>query len=462
MQGWFSASSLIGMAIAAAFAVFANGDLRRAVRWYVVLGAVPLFEVGAFSGAEMVQGMPLAEVLATVLISVWIVQRHRTLWRRWLPFEPWLALMLPATILSLASGYAWLDSAVAGVHVNVAVSIGQILLMAWPILLYFLVADVMDQPQDRARFSRVMLWLALPQWVMLFVPASVPYLYWSTTFGLIAAPIALTRATYESNVWKKAWLALYLLPPLIEGMRIGKAFLYGYIVISAAIILYVRARRVMLMLALAGCLIGAIATVAPGAIPMPGFVEDLIETEESQQSLGGRSGRGALMEDAIAIWGGHPVLGVGPGNSYPYMIHYSVIGTPHSQYADLLLEGGLVGVLVFIGFLVMTGRYGWMALRHARDPDDAMFLLAWFSSFVALAIVAVTGDYMLHSIRNGGIEMFTSFYVHWLFLGLTIAMVRPGPRRVVPRTESAAVARPAGPVVWDGARRRRPFATGAS
>jgi O-antigen ligase len=459
----------MGMLIAVAFAIYANRDLRRGVLAYVVLGAVPVFEVGAFSGAEMVQGMPLAEVLATMLIVVWLLQRQQVLFRRRLPFENWLLLMLPATLLSLASGYAWLDHTVSMVHVNVAVSIGQILLFAWPILLYFLIVDVMDQPEHRARFARVMLLLALPQWVTLVWPASIPYLFWSTTFGLIAAPIALTRATFESIWWKKLLLALYILPPLIEGMRIGKAFLYGYILISTAIILYVRMRRLVLMLLPVAGLVGALAVIAPGSIPVPGFVQDLIATEEAQQSLGGRSGRGQLMEDAVAIWSGYPLLGVGPGNSYPYMLRYSVLGTPHSQYADLLLEFGLVGLLVFAAFLATTLRYGWSALqrpRQRRDQEDTVFLVAWFSSFAAMAVVSITGDYMLHSIRNGGIEMFTGFYVHWLFLGLTMGMIRrEGTERVAAaaREDHSRVAPvPPAPLVWDGPRTRQPAEAGSS
>jgi O-antigen ligase len=459
MQGWLSASSLIGMLVALWFATVANRDLRRGVLVYVVLGAVPVFEVGAFSGAEMVQGMPLAEVLATVLIVIWQLQRHQIAWRRLQPFESWLLLILPASLLSLASGYAWLDHAVSTVHVNVAVSIGQILLFAWPILLYLLVADLMDRSTHRAQFSRVMLLLALPQWVMLAVPASTPYLFWSTTFGLIAAPLAMARATLESIWWKKLLLALYILPPLIEGVRIGKAFLYGYILLSTVIILYVRLRRVVLMLLPVVVLVGALAVIAPGAIPVPGFVQDLVETEEAQQSLGGRSGRGQLMEDAIAIWSGYPLLGVGPGNSYPYMLHYSVLGTPHSQYADLLLECGLVGVIVFAGFLASTVRYGWLALKRPRDGEDEVFLVAWFSSFAAMAVVSVTGDYMLHSIRNGGIEMFTGFYVHWLFLGLTMSMLRrDGEARVAARPAPSRVA----PLVWTGPQKRQPAAARSS
>jgi O-antigen ligase len=456
MSGWLSASSLIGMLVAILFGIVANRDLRRGIVWYTVLGAVPLFTVGAFSGHEMVQGMPLAEVLATVLIVVWLLQRNRLPRPRRLPFERWLVLLVPVSLVSLASGYAFLDGSVAMVHVNMAVSFGQILLFAWPIGLYFVVADVMDRPEGRERFCRVMLALAIPQWVILALPSSSPYLYWSTAFGLIAAPMALTRATWESLWWKRVLLVSYVLPPLIEGMRIGKAFLYGYIVISSLIVLYIRARRVVMVAVPVLGLVVALALLAPSVVPVPGFVQDLIQTEESQQSLGGRSGRGQLMEDAVEIWSGYPTFGVGPGNSYPYMLRYSVIGTPHSQYADLLLECGLVGLIAFLGFLVSTLRFGWQALQVPRDRDSQMFLVAWFSSFAAMAVVSITGDYMLHSIRNGGIDMFTAFYMHWVFLGLAVALVRHQPRVRVqaPAPPPAAAA----PLVWTVQRKRSPVA----
>jgi hypothetical protein len=424
MHGWFSPSSLIGMVLALAFGVVASRSLKRGVACYAVLGALPVLQVGAFSGNEMVQGIPQAEVLATVLIALWLLQRDRAPLGNLLPFERWLLVMIPVSIASLVSGFAWLDSDVPQQNVKVAVSVGQILLFAWPMGVYFVTSRLVDSPSWVNRFSKTILWLAVPQVVMLVLPGSRSYLGWSTYFGLVAAPLALARATFEEAWWKRLALGLYLAPPLIEGLLSGKTFLYGYILVSVLVTFWVRARRIFwLSLPVIG-FVGAMGLLMPEAIPLPGALQRLVEVEESQQSWGGETGRGQLMVDAVSIWSGYPLLGVGPANSYPYMLRYSGIGTPHSQYANLLLECGIVGLGVFVAFVLGAIRFGLQAVSVPRDVASQSFALGWFSSFVALAILSITGDYMLHSIRNGGIEMFIGFYLHWVFLGAAVGLVR--------------------------------------
>jgi O-antigen ligase len=469
MGGWFSLGSLTGMAIALAFAAFANRDLRRGALWYAVLGGIPWFQVGALAGNEMVTGIPLAEVLGTVLFIVWLLRRDKQSGRRMLPWERWVLLLIAGSFLSLVSGYAWLDPRVPQQNVKIAVSIGQILLFAWPLGIYYVVSDVVDGRDWLDRFSRIVLALAVPQALMLLVPSTKQYLFWSTYFGLIAAPLALTRATYERETWKKVALGLFILPPLIEGFLVGKAFLYGYIAISSGIILWMRAQAAFRLAVPAAGLIVMLLYGVVGDRMLPGFVREMIHEEESSQSWGGQNGRGQLLADAIDVWSTHPTLGVGPANSYPYMIGRGFIGTPHNQYADILVECGLLGLFFFLAFVASVLQFGWFALKRPRDPDSQMFMIGWFASFAAMAVVSITGDYLLHSIRNGGIEMFSGFYIHWVFLGAAVGFVRheaaaraytpyarTAARRMVPAPARAAAPRTPAPKPSTAPVRERP------
>jgi O-antigen ligase len=339
------------------------------------------------------------------------------------------------------------------------VSIGQILLFAWPIGIYFVTSDVMDEDAWTRRFTRLVLLLALPQVVMLAVPASTAYLFWSTYFGVIAAPLAVARATVEPTRWKKLVLAMYLVPPLVQGVVTGKAFLYGYILVSTGIIVLVRARRLVWLGVPAIGLVAGLVALAPDAVSLPGPLKSLVQKEEEQKSWGGRAGRGQLTEDALEIWSNYPMLGVGPANSYAYMVRYSVIGTPHNQYAGILLECGVVGLVIVLAFVVGVLRFGWAAIHQSRDLEAQNFLLAWFGSFAALALVSTSGDYMLHSVRNGGIPMFAAFYIHWVFLGAAVGLARHGSRV---RVAVAAPGMAAAPLTWMAARVRRPISAAGS
>lgn len=470
MGGWFSISSLLGMVIVAAFTMLAIRDLRRASLWYAVLGAFPYFEVGAFSGNNMVQGMPLAITLATSMIFVWLSHRDPAWLRGRRPvFERWLLLLLPAAVLSLTSGLTWMDETVPQEHVNVSVSIGQILLFAWPAGVYFVFSDLAGDEEWIERFTRLVTLFSLPQFVMMIAPSTRDYFFWSTYFGLVAAPLALARASYERNVWKKAMLASLYVPPLLLGFSTGKAFLYGYAALSAGAVIWLRAGK-MLRAALPAAAIALLLLFAIGGEDaLPGPLQDLLHEEESQQSWGGKNGRGQLMEDTIGVWASHPLLGVGPGNSYPYMIHYVGLGTPHSQYSGLLLDCGLSGLLIFLAFVGTALRYAWSALQRQRNDRRQAFVVAWAASFAGMAIISLTGDYMLHNIRNGGIEMFTGFYIQWVFLGAAVGLIRrddivshaAGDEDEAPEEEPESVAT-GGPLVWTGPQVHEPRQVKAS
>ena len=44
--------------------------------------------------------------------------------------------------------------------------------------------------------------------------------------------------------------------------------------------------------------------------------------------------------------------------------------------------------------------------------------------FAGLVVGGVTGDFMIHSIRNGGLELFSGYYLQWVLLGGVVAVDR--------------------------------------
>lgn len=447
MAGWFSLGTLAGVVIAGFFAVLAYRDLPRSIYVFALLGAVPWLRVGAFAGNEIVQGLLLAEVLATVLVGVWLIRRGSAALAvlAVVPFNRWLLLLLPASILSLASGFAWLDHTVPQQNVKIAVSIGQLLLLAWPIGIYLVTADQVRRVEWVRGFRRAVLLLAAPQALMLLRPALASYLSWSWYFGLVASPLACARLVHERSFLRKMTLAAIVVMPMLEGLRAGKAFLYVYVAVAILVVLWVRARPAFMVAVSSLAVFVLVLQLLPDPAVLLGPFQGLIDIERAQQSWGGRAGRLALAADAIAVWSGYPVLGVGPANSYPYMLRYSVIGTPHGQYVNFLVEFGLVGTALLVAFVVGVMRFGLRAVRVRTDPEVHSFLLGWFASFVAWSVSSLAGDYMVHSIRNGGLEMFSGFYLHWIFLGAAVGIGRLRPEEAVELKEL-----PARPRTWLG------------
>src|SRR5262249_45758505 len=132
-------------------------------------------------------------------------------------------------------------------------------------------------------------------------------------------------------------------------------------------------------------------------------------------------GREQLIRDGLGIWSRAPVLGVGPGNNYPYMLRYSTLGTAHNQYVNILIELGAVGLVCFVVFSYQALRMGLKLWRSARHPAHRALVLSWFGMFGAFLVGGFFGDFMLPSIRNAGLELFAEFYVQWIVLGLIVS-----------------------------------------
>jgi O-antigen ligase len=126
--------------------------------------------------------------------------------------------------------------------------------------------------------------------------------------------------------------------------------------------------------------------------------------------------------DSLGIWLRYPLFGVGPGNNYPYMLRYSSLGTAHNQYMNILIELGVVGLACFAAFVYRAVRMGLSVWRTARGRRHEVLSLGWLGLFAGMLVGGMFGDFMIPSIRNGGLELFALFYVQWILLGLMVSI----------------------------------------
>jgi O-antigen ligase len=340
-----------------------------------------------------------------------------------------------------------------------AVAGAQLLLVLWPIAVYLAAAEFITKTEQLQWLQKAMIVLALAQLITPLTPDTwSAYLGWVWTFGLFASPFALA-ATFGTRSWTARVFYLGVtLVPFVRGVQIGKAFLYFYVAAAVGTILWLRASRLVAVGAAAIAAVALATVVVAGDHVLTDPVDSLLAKEQKQMSYGGRSGRGQLALDALSIGQEAPILGVGPGNSYIYMLQRSPIGTPHNQYLNILVEFGLLGLTAWLVFLAVTFHTGLRIYRAATIPAHRTFALGWLGMFAGMVVGGVTGDFMIHSIRNGGLELFSGYYLQWVLLGGLVAVHRleGGTRRtrvVVPALESRRFGRaasrplvPAGPV----------------
>jgi len=439
MSAWLSAQSLAALAVTLIFVAVALQRPARAVLAYAVLGAAPpLLQLGAFSGRTISQGLLLAEALATVLFGAWLARRQSTNAFK-SPIDRALLVFASVCAASMA-GIVLLPDYRMQAGASLAVSIGQIMLVIWPIGVYLASAEFITDTTQLRWLQRAMVGLAVTQVGALLLPPSMDlHLGWVWTFGLFASPFALAACFSTALAPARLFYIVITFLPFARGLEVGKAFLYGYVAIAVLTVVSLRASRLGAALAGVGAVVMLVAITVFGeeALLLP--AELLLNKERSQMSFGGNSGRGALAVAALSIWQQAPILGVGPGNSYLYMLQRSPIGTPHNQYLNILVEFGVLGLLAWLVFLAAAWRTGLRIYREATVPAHRTFALGWLGMFAGLVAGGITGDFMIHSIRNGGLELFSGYYLQWVLLGALVAI--PGIERRL-RAPQAATPRP--------------------
>jgi hypothetical protein len=417
---WFSPQTVGGILAVLAFGALCVGDIRRGVIAFTAAGCIRNVQIGAFGGAEMVQGLLPVEALASVMFVAWLVtRRQRPI--RWTPFDTTLLLLFPSSVVSLIFGFVAYDESVALDHMKLSVSLGQVLLTMWPIATYFVVANAVDDTKTIDAIRKLIVLLALPSLVLMFVPSAWSYVAWSTSFALPASSFCFVECFERQSNVRRAGLLVVALAPVVYGIEMGKAFYYAYVIVSSGVITCLMARRAMVVLIPIALATYVIAVPLASSSLTPGFFNHLVEGEQEQQSLGGTGGRDQLILDGLGIWSRSPVLGVGPGNNYPYMLKYSSLGTAHNQYVNILMELGAVGLVCFAVFSFQALRMGLRLWQTARNPTHRALVLAWIGIFSGFLVGGFFGDFMLPSIRNAGLELFAEFYVQWIVLGLIVS-----------------------------------------
>lgn len=421
--------SLIGLALmgglAAAFALLCRAGLSRATLIYAAVAWIPLPGLIAVQGRQTTASLHPVEVLATVLALTWWWDRRRRGGPMLRPTfnRPLIGLVAVAGI-SLVTGRLWLDPEVPAANVNLAVSLGQIALFVWPIAIAIVVGDVVRDARTRRRLEAILTALALPGVAYPVLEPLGISTAWSVHIGLVAGPFAFARLVSRPwTGWAMVDLAV-VSAPIVAGLVAHKALWYIAGGAGLLAVLVIRGRAVVFV---TGLLVAALVVCASYAItadPLPPPARAQVEFERAQQSLGPQAGRLRLAIDAVRIWERAPVFGVGPGNMWPYMHRYSVLDTSHNQYTNLLLELGLAGLTCFVMFAGAAVATGFRLYNRLGSGAARATALGWLGGFIGLLVGGLTGDVLLPSIRNDGLEALRWAYAPWVALGLLVSLAR--------------------------------------
>lgn len=127
------------------------------------------------------------------------------------------------------------------------------------------------------------------------------------------------------------------------------------------------------------------------------------------------SGRIDSLKKSLVLFGKFPLMGIGKGNIIPYGKRYLFQGFAfsdlHNGYLTILISNGLVGLLLFMGFLFLFGRRLIRCLRNNRG-DDLKELPTLIAALVAYCVFGLFEKAVLFDITF-------MVVVFWMLLGHT-------------------------------------------
>ena len=165
-----------------------------------------------------------------------------------------------------------------------------------------------------------------------------------------------------------------------------------------SIILTLAVRRKLISLGAAVLVAGIICSILLGLIL---FGTDLILSRLTSDDQGSAYGRITLAQTALAIIKDHPWVGVGLNNYMLVSPQYDarayapeIAFVVHNVYLLIAAETGLIGLMAFLGLLVVLIRLSWSIISCA--PNDTMWI-AGVGTFCALISITVfsIADYSL-------------------------------------------------------------------
>jgi O-antigen ligase len=112
------------------------------------------------------------------------------------------------------------------------------------------------------------------------------------------------------------------------------------------------------------------------------------------------------MEAGLAMWAGHPVLGVGIGNYAAAYDHYRVpgpwdlsLGHAHNYYINIGAEAGAFGEVAWLLLLTSSVVIGARSYRRAREPLTRAAALGGMCVMVGFAAHMFFDDLFVHGLE---------------------------------------------------------------
>jgi ABC-type multidrug transport system fused ATPase/permease subunit len=403
----------------------------------VIVALVVPLELG--TGTEVT--LTPATLLVPGLFGLWLLD---SMGRKDLRLAPSrtnkpLLLFLLAGLLSLGVGHVLWDPVVPRSSNFLLVQLAQWAIFAFSAFAFWLVGDIV---RDEA-------WLGRLTWTFLALAGSLAILWMLPSFrtwvNSITAIFSLTRAPFWTLLAALAGGQLLFNRALGQGQRLFLLTVLGAVLYCAFVVQRQRISDWLGVAAVAGVLfwsrfprlrwlvVGLLALLAVAGLLVPIVYE--FAGGEDEWIMSGRP-RLALIGRVIEVTMRNPITGLGPAAyrsyagakplTYRHIQWWNPNISSHNNYVDLFAHTGLLGLGLFLWFMVEVGLLGMRLRARLKEGFGAGYVNGMLAAGAGAIVIMMLADWILPFVYNVGFPGFPVSVLVWLFLGGLVAVERMG------------------------------------
>lgn len=413
---------LVGLPFVAGGAIFLLSNFRWGIVALIPAALVVPLDIGTGTGTSINSAL----LLLSALLGIWFAQMFiRDKQFTWIPTSlhfPLIAMLLISVLAFLVGQLSWFPTDSAPLPAQ----LGGLSLFFFSAGAFLIVVNHIDD----------VYWLKWLTWSLIVIGAvhivgqAIPFLSplgrivqngaIGSLFWTWLTAVVFAQFYFNDDLPKEIRAALLI---LLAGI-----FYVGYVIYGdwksgwlpplavVAVLVGVRSWRF-------GILLGILA-----AIPASSLMTDVIATD--QYSFSTRLEAVALVLEMSAA---NPILGFGPANYYFYTPLFPIRGwyvqfNSHNQFADLIAQTGVLGLLSFLAFFIMAAFLAWRLRERVPRGFARAYVFSCFGGIIGTLVAASLGDWVIPFVYNIGLRGFRASILAWLFIGGLVVLEQLFPK----------------------------------
>jgi hypothetical protein len=400
----------------------------------MLIVAALAIDVPINTGTEV--SLNAAVLTVTLLLVIWLLNRmrdhniHLVRSRVNLP----LALFLLSGLLSVFIGNVTWDPAVPKSDNFIIVQLAQWAMWFFSAVAFWLAGNTIKHIVWLRRLTVCYIVVAGLLAIVRVLPGGVVALENTVTLTVDRAPFWLLltaliagQLLFNREISSRQRLAMLVIMGAVVMYSFGveRARMANWVSVVCVVgtLIWLRFPRVRLFVVGAALLL-----IASGVLFQ--YVYDFAGGDAKWEDSGGS--RLALIDAVLEVSMRNPITGLGPAAyraygktislQYEGAFYASAWLSSHNNYVDIFSQTGILGLGLFLWFMLQLLRLGMRLRKHYTDGFAGGYVNGMIAAWVGIIVIMALADWFLPFVYNIGFPGFQASVLVWMFLGGLIAL----------------------------------------